>query len=364
MRLPELIAALAREGEVLRWDLNQEWYEVIDGPRFEERYNALRCRRERRKEEAVYRPFARMHTYFTLMRGEKWAGTGSAFRPRSKASDKDPQSLADPWALPTPPFPAITQTSPAPSHTAGHAPAPAPHPLGPKQDGGAPPPLLEADRISVTLGARGAAGRVRCTLQHFLDVTGAGELYNRSAAGDRGAAAARLSAPDAGRAAAGCAAESTPPGSEWSSSACSPDWSPPEGEGHGGGGALLQDEDIARIVGGLWDENSLGDQAYWFPRRAGEAPLGNGAIARLAGGALTRAPAAAGEAGMLMVVSDRNAKWKGEPLPSPEEEGLGHWCAFLGQVREIARWAGERDSMGGGQVREVRWVGGEVRRVG
>lgn len=34
-------------------------------------------------------------------------------------------------------------------------------------------------------------------------------------------------------------------------------------------------------------------------------------------------------------------KWKGEPLPSPQEEHFGHWCCFLGQVTllpEITRW--------------------------
>lgn len=35
---------------------------------------------------------------------------------------------------------------------------------------------------------------------------------------------------------------------------------------------------------------------------------------------------------MFLVVSDDNAKWKGEPHPTPEQEQAGHWCAFLGQV--------------------------------
>jgi hypothetical protein len=26
-----------------------------------------------------------------------------------------------------------------------------------------------------------------------------------------------------------------------------------------------------------------------------------------------------------MVVSDKNAKWKGEPIPSEDEETKGHW---------------------------------------
>ena len=29
--------------------------------------------------------------------------------------------------------------------------------------------------------------------------------------------------------------------------------------------------------------------------------------------------------GIYMVVSDNNAKWKGEPIPSAEEETKGHW---------------------------------------
>ena len=29
--------------------------------------------------------------------------------------------------------------------------------------------------------------------------------------------------------------------------------------------------------------------------------------------------------GIYMVVSDKNAKWKGEPIPTPEEETQGHW---------------------------------------
>jgi hypothetical protein len=35
--------------------------------------------------------------------------------------------------------------------------------------------------------------------------------------------------------------------------------------------------------------------------------------------------------GLLMVVSDKKAKWKGEPHPTPAQERLGH--CFLGQVQ-------------------------------
>jgi hypothetical protein len=81
----------------------------------------------------------------------------------------------------------------------------------------------------------------------------------------------------------------------------------------------------------MWHENSLGDQAYFFPREEGAPCMFNGAIVPLVDGRLCAFPSA-GEAAMYMVVSDSNAKWKGEPLPTPEEERLGHWCAFLGQV--------------------------------
>ncbi len=59
LRLPELVDLLAREGQVLRWHELCSWYEVLDGPLFEEKFNALRCTRGKRKEQAVDRPFAR-----------------------------------------------------------------------------------------------------------------------------------------------------------------------------------------------------------------------------------------------------------------------------------------------------------------
>jgi hypothetical protein len=59
LRLPELVDLLAKEGQVLRWHELCSWYEVLDGPLFEEKFNALRCTRGKRKEQAVDRPFAR-----------------------------------------------------------------------------------------------------------------------------------------------------------------------------------------------------------------------------------------------------------------------------------------------------------------
>jgi hypothetical protein len=97
---------------------------------------------------------------------------------------------------------------------------------------------------------------------------------------------------------------------------------------------ILSEKDIASIVGTMWDEGSLGDQAYFFPREGGCPPLSNGAIVSLADGALRGLTREACEdpRTLYLVVSDSNAKWKGEPIPTKEEEALGHWCAFLGQV--------------------------------
>eukprot|EP00292_Cryptomonas_paramecium_P011975 CAMPEP_0113663924 /NCGR_PEP_ID=MMETSP0038_2-20120614/1435_1 /TAXON_ID=2898 /ORGANISM="Cryptomonas paramecium" /LENGTH=296 /DNA_ID=CAMNT_0000579051 /DNA_START=146 /DNA_END=1033 /DNA_ORIENTATION=- /assembly_acc=CAM_ASM_000170 len=86
LRLPDIIDIIAREGQCLKWDQIQQWYEVLDGPHFEEKFNTLRCVRGKRKEDAVDRPFARMHIHFTLARGDKWAGTGSAFRKKHESS--------------------------------------------------------------------------------------------------------------------------------------------------------------------------------------------------------------------------------------------------------------------------------------
>jgi hypothetical protein len=92
-RLPELIDTLAKDERVLRWDPVHNWFEVVDGPAFEERFNALRCIRGKRREDAVDRPFARMHIHFILARGDKWAGTGSAFRPKGETMCKGQPSV-------------------------------------------------------------------------------------------------------------------------------------------------------------------------------------------------------------------------------------------------------------------------------
>lgn len=81
--IPEAVETIANIGNVIFWNPHKKWYEVLDGPRFEEQFNALRCIRGKRKAGAIDRPFARMHVYFDLIKGERWAGAGTAFRPKA-----------------------------------------------------------------------------------------------------------------------------------------------------------------------------------------------------------------------------------------------------------------------------------------
>ncbi|EKX54790.1 hypothetical protein GUITHDRAFT_99441 [Guillardia theta CCMP2712] len=80
--LPEVIQKLVKENDVLRWDNIQKCYQVLDGERFKERFNQLREIRQKHKDGAVERPFSRMHNFYILERGEKWAKTGTTFRPK------------------------------------------------------------------------------------------------------------------------------------------------------------------------------------------------------------------------------------------------------------------------------------------
>jgi hypothetical protein len=83
MRLPEVVSTLAAEGSVLKWCDALGAFVVLDGAAFERRFNELRYIRSKQVTSQYvvqHRPFSRMHTYFVLIRGEKWAGTGSAFK--------------------------------------------------------------------------------------------------------------------------------------------------------------------------------------------------------------------------------------------------------------------------------------------
>jgi len=54
---------------------------VVDGATFEARFNHLRKVRQKHKGGTVERPFSRMHNFYVLERGDKWAKTGTLNAP-------------------------------------------------------------------------------------------------------------------------------------------------------------------------------------------------------------------------------------------------------------------------------------------
>jgi hypothetical protein len=70
LKLPELIKKLAQEKEILVWNISKQWYEVIDLAGLETTFNALRRFVRNRPKIAADRLFAKMHSYFVLVRGQ------------------------------------------------------------------------------------------------------------------------------------------------------------------------------------------------------------------------------------------------------------------------------------------------------
>jgi len=60
--------------QALRWDVATNCYEVTDGGLFERRFDELRRKRDR-DDGSNGRPFSRMHKYYKLAMGERWAKT-------------------------------------------------------------------------------------------------------------------------------------------------------------------------------------------------------------------------------------------------------------------------------------------------
>jgi len=69
-------------------------YEVLDGEEFERRFNDLRKVRSKVKASGTERPFSRMYNFYILEHGDKWARTGTKFRPRCEAGQPTPEILA------------------------------------------------------------------------------------------------------------------------------------------------------------------------------------------------------------------------------------------------------------------------------
>jgi len=294
LRLPDVIDKIAQEGTALRWDQGEAAYVVLDGRAFENRFNELRYTRGKKVDNARNRPFSRMPTHFTLIRGEKWAATGTMFRP--KKEDGKPAPVQHDW--------------------------------------------IEASTVRVTLGS--SHDKFQISLQEFLDITGAGDLY-ADALKSRGDAlsSTATTSPENSTSNNSTPANDSPECPSSPSKLTDPIDDPSFAllsrepsrflMDNFGQDVMLDSNDVTAILGTIWNSDARGDQAYFFMRKAGIAPFQNGAIVCLRDG-LLEGDASRGSGCLYLIVSDKNAKWKGEPIPTPEEEERGHWCCFLGQV--------------------------------
>mmetsp|Transcript_41829 Transcript_41829/g.84124 ORF Transcript_41829/g.84124 Transcript_41829/m.84124 type:complete len:467 (+) Transcript_41829:170-1570(+) len=94
LALPDVVRELLKDATVLRWDARDSVYEVVHGDNFEKRFNELRKVRNKVKASGTERPFSRMYNFFVLEQGDKWARTGTRFRPRNTAGYPSQEFLA------------------------------------------------------------------------------------------------------------------------------------------------------------------------------------------------------------------------------------------------------------------------------
>lgn len=64
--LPEVVNELLKDSSVLRWDHALRCYEVMDGFKFEEKFNQLRRVRQRHKNGAALRLPSSQHDHLAL----------------------------------------------------------------------------------------------------------------------------------------------------------------------------------------------------------------------------------------------------------------------------------------------------------
>eukprot|EP00286_Rhodomonas_abbreviata_P011588 CAMPEP_0181339324 /NCGR_PEP_ID=MMETSP1101-20121128/29187_1 /TAXON_ID=46948 /ORGANISM="Rhodomonas abbreviata, Strain Caron Lab Isolate" /LENGTH=758 /DNA_ID=CAMNT_0023450269 /DNA_START=69 /DNA_END=2346 /DNA_ORIENTATION=- len=387
--LPDAVKHVCDEGQGLRWDVDASCYEVVDGALFEKRFDELRRKRDR-DDGTSGRPFSRMHKYYKLEAGERWAKTGARFSPKSPLLLRNLQAAHAPirpegYDIHAPIFEESKHSGSyadyehdpnnlmsVPAQEVGTKRQRLPDLKGETNNYTASFPtgtdmsigydngidetknIIDAENIKVRLRTRSqlpyVSDTMEISLQQFLDTVDASGQYFEAVNGRS------LQSPD------------------FSTEASSPQVDTPDGleypfglqEGgskglpqHGAPRAVKTMEDDApppmdrmessdlfgEIMGprdtreslgemgawGMWNEASKGDQAYFFPRKAQIEPFFNGSIVALRDGVLVPADSLQ-SADIFLVVSDKNAKWKGEPHPPKDQEHLGHWCAYLGQV--------------------------------
>jgi len=410
--LPDAVKRVCDEGVGLRWDHEASCYEVVDGAMFEKRFDELRRKRDR-DDGSNGRPFSRMHKYYKLEAGERWAKTGARFSPKSPLLLRNLQAAHGPnrpanFDAYAPIFDE-TATGGYGEHDEGNPlqSVPAQELSGEaglkrqrNNEGGYTDYIhagdgfsvanssasthahqnlnnsaIDADNIKIKLRTRShlpyVSDTMEVSLQTFLDAVDAGGQYMEALQQKQSRS---LQSPD-------FSTEASSPGESDAdlmatvSEAFVPfqpkpepmspeqqqqqqqmrmphfgvppamnvmDEDPPHPqlqareESRDLFGEMLQSSQQSETLGemgawGMWNEASKGDQAYFFRRKLGAGPFFNGAVVALRDGVLVPADDLK-STDIFMVVSDLNAKWKGEPAPSKDQEHLGHWCAYLGQV--------------------------------
>jgi len=314
MKIPDALDAIAKAGKSLQYVESTQCYHVIDGAAFEREFCMLRITRGKKKDTNQSRPFASMSRTYQMVQGEKWAATGTIFKLKVPTPPKAHPRVQEACMQARPSSAAIDGSS----HGVSSPPQYPPSCSEEWESRGGAGEQIAASNVMVQIRDQG--GHLEhCSLQQFLEVTGAHALYRRSllesAAGQKRARAGGFDESEIHRGLFGNAAH--------------PDYNSPTDASKS-----MRPADVKVAVSNLWSACSLGDQAYFFRRKAGQAAFSNGSVVRLVNGELcTDLPLPGGrEEGMHMVVSDLNAKWKGEPYPTAEEEEHGHWCCFLGQV--------------------------------
>jgi len=413
--LPDAVQRICEEGQALRWDPVDGCYEVIDGELFSQRFDELRRKRDR-DDGSNGRPFSRMHKYYKLESGERWAKTGARFTPKNPLLLRNLQAahLSAPVHSIPQGQPAMRGTSQFLEHTlldAYQAPdidrvldnlpplssgMPAQEPcLGnnaynflnatetheslsgnkrQRQDEAGTrnstsiqshsgyslpqqpvaPTVIDGENVKIKLRSKMpyVGETFEVSLQAFLDAIDAGGQYftaqsvkTQASTTVSGSLSPEDSMTDESSPSMNEDLHSppdcqVPPQSNFMEPPVQPhDASKMPGTDNGDMAwfwhlpsplASRELSDNFDPHGNIWSETSKGDQAYFFTRKEGLSPFFNGAVVALKEGFLV--PADDLDAEMFLVVSDKNALWKGEPHPTKEQEKLGHWCAYLGQV--------------------------------
>eukprot|EP00961_Rhodomonas_salina_P290001 3918684-Rhodomonas_salina.1 len=253
LRLTDAIDKLAAEQEVLKFDSVSQLYIVLDGPLFESRFDELRCTRAKRSDGTNSRPFSRMHNHYVLVRGEKWAKTGSAFRAKDAV-----------------------------------------HEL-PRGD------QMQASKINITLIPSDETEGFQVTLQHFLNVTCAGDLF-KNARQQQEQRAMQQHGHMMGR---DMNAQNQHAhqmnGGYQQPMAMQPMYPTQQFASH-----QHYTGSVTGAMHSMWNQNSKGDQAYFFFREEGVGKFKNGSVVMLREGKILP-DGTPDEGSIFLVVSDDNA---------------------------------------------------------